>query len=147
MQAAGRWLAAHRSEVHEWGLSGGVRFEPRANGRGLSLSVEPSWGEARSGTARLWEEGTAGRAETAREPSGAALEAEAGYGLPAFGTFAVATPYTRFAQAREGARRYGFGWRLNRTNEPFTLDLEAWRRERGPEPPRHGVTLDLRLHW
>ena len=147
VQAAGRWLAAHRSEVHEWGLSGGVRFEPRANGRGLSLSVEPSWGEARSGTARLWQEGTAGRGETAREPSGAALEAEAGYGLPAFGTFAVATPYTRFAQAREGARRYGLGWRLNRTNAPFALDLEAWRREHDPEPPRHGITLDLRLHW
>ena len=147
VQAAGRWLAAHRSEVHEWGLSGGVRFEPRANGRGLSLSVEPSWGEARSGTARLWQEGTAGRGETARVPSGAALEAEAGYGLPAFGTFAVATPYTRFVQAREGARRYGLGWRLNRTNAPFALDLEAWRREHDPEPPRHGITLDLRLHF
>ena len=69
-------------------------------------------------------------------------------GLPAFGGFGVATPYTRFEQAREGERRYGFGWRLGRRpGEAFELDLEAYRQERDTARPEHGVGLDLRLNW
>ena len=53
----------------------------------------------------------AGRGETAEEGSGVGVEAEVGYGVGAFGGFGVATPYTRFGQARE-ERRYGWagGW-------------------------------------
>ena len=132
---------AYRSGVEEWGLSGGVRLEPRANGRGLSLSVEPGWGEAGSGVSRLWEEGMAGRGETAEEGSGAVVEAEVGYGVGAFGGFGVVTPYTRFGQARE-ERRYGLGWRLSGGSEDgFALDLGVWRRERATERAEHGVGL------
>ena len=147
LEAGGRWLVAHRSELEEWGLSGGLRLSPRANGRGLSLSVEPGWGEAGSGMSRLWEEGLAGRGGLGEEDSGAGVKAEVGYGVGAFGGFGVATPYTRFEQAREG-RRYGFGWRLDRRpGEAFALDLEAWRRERDTERPDHGLNLELRLKW
>ena len=147
LEAGGRWLVAHRSELEEWGLSGGLRLTPRANGRGLSLSVAPGWGEAGSGMSRLWEEGLAGRGGLGEEDSGAGVKAEMGYGVGAFGGFGVATPYTRFEQAREG-RRYGFGWRLDRRpGEAFALDLEAWRRERDTERPDHGLNLDLRLKW
>ena len=147
LDVEGRWLVAHRSELEEWGLSGGLRLAPRANGRGLSLSVAPGWGEAGSGVSRLWEEGLAGRGGLGEEDSGAGVKAEVGYGVGAFGGFGVATPYTRFEQAREG-RRYGFGWRLDRRpGEAFALDLEAWRRERDTERPDHGLNLDLRLKW
>ena len=147
LEAGGRWLVAHRSELEEWGLTGGLRIEPRANGRGLSLSVAPGWGEAGSGVSRLWEEGVAGRGGLGGEDSGAGVKAEVGYGVGAFGGFGVATPYTRFEQAREG-RRYGLGWRLDRRpGEAFVLDLEAWRRERDTERPDHGLNLDLRLKW
>ena len=149
LEVDGRWLLAHRSDLEEWGLSGGLRLEPRANGRGLSLSVRPTWGNAGSGTSRLWEEGmAAGRGETSEERSGAVLEAEVGYGVTAFGGFGVATPYTRFGQARE-EHRYGLGWRLNgRPGDAFELDLGAWRREpRDEDRPEHGLSLDLRLRW
>ncbi len=147
LEVGGRWLVAHRSGMEEWGLSGGLRLDPRANGRGLSLRVAPGWGEAGSGVSRLWEEGVAGRGETAGRRSGAVLQAEAGYGVGAFGGFGVATPYTRFGQSRE-ERRFGVGWRLTRgTAEAFALDLEAYRRERGATRPEHGVGLDLRLSW
>ena len=154
LEAGGRWLVVHRSGLEEWGLTGGLMLEPRANGRGLSLSVAPGWGEAGSGVSRLWEEGMAGRGETAEVGSGAVLEAEVGYGVGAFGGFGVATPYTRFGQARE-ERRYGLGWRLGRgpgagSREPgdgFALDLGVWRRERAMERAEHGVGLDLHLHW
>ena len=147
LEAGGRWLVAHRSGVEEWGLTGGLRLAPRANGRGLSLSVAPGWGEAGSGVSRLWEEGMAGRGETAEAGSGAVVEAEVGYGVGAFGGFGVATPYTRFGQARE-ERRYGLGWRLGRgPGDGFELDLGVWRRERAMERSEHGVGLDLRLRW
>ena len=147
LEAGGRWLVAHRSGVEEWGLTGGLRLAPRSNGRGLSLSVAPGWGEAGSGVSRLWEEGMAGRGETAEAGSGAVVEAEVGYGVGAFGGFGVATPYTRFGQARE-ERRYGLGWRLDRgPGGGFSLDLGVWRRERATERSEHGVGLDPRLHW
>ena len=146
LEVGGRWLVAHRSGLEEWGLSGGVRVEPEADGRGLSLSVAPGWGEAGSGAARLWEEGMAGRGETAEVRSGAVLEAELGYGVGAFGGFWVATPYTRLGLAQE-ERRYGLGWRLSRPGEAFALDLEASRRERATARPEHGVGLELRLRW
>ena len=147
LEVGGRWLVAHRSDLEEWGLSGGVRLEPEAGGRGLSLSVAPGWGEAGGGASRLWEEGMAGRGEGAEARSGAVVEAELGYGVGAFGGFGVATPYTRLGVAQE-ERRYGIGWRLDRwPGEAFALDLEGWRRERDTARPEHGVGLELRLRW
>ena len=153
LEVGGRWLVAHRGDVEEWGVSGGVRLEPRGTGRGLSLSVEPSWGEAGSGTGRLWEEGVAGRGSSGggRAPgveraSGVGVEAELGYGLPAFGD-GVGTPYTRFGQAPEGERRYGLGWRLDLPGEALGLDVEGWRRERDAHRPEHGVAVTLGVRW
>ena len=147
MEVGGRWLVAHRGDLEEWGVSGGVRLEPRGTGRGLSLRVEPSWGEAGSGTGRLWEEGVAGRGSSGGgRASGVGVEAELGYGLPAFGD-GVGTPYTRLGQAPEGERRYGFGWRLDLPGEALALDVEGWRRERDAHRPDHGVSLGLRVSW
>ena len=147
MEVGGRWLVAHRGDVEEWGVSGGVRLEPRGTGRGLSLRVEPSWGEAGSGTGRLWEEGVAGRGSSGGgRTSGVGVEAELGYGLPAFGD-GVGTPYTRLGQAPEGERRYGLGWRLDLPGEALGLDVEGWRRERDAHRPEHGVAVTLGVRW
>ena len=69
-----------------------------------------------------------------------------GYGLPAFGV-GVGTPYTRFGQAPEGERRYGFGWRLDLPGEALALDVEGWRRERDAHRPDHGVAVTLGVRW
>lgn len=43
-------LVAHQdSRYDEWGFSGSVRFDPRAAGHGLSLSLTPSFGAAAQG--------------------------------------------------------------------------------------------------
>ncbi len=149
LEARGRALAAHRSDLDEWGITGGMRLSPRGNGRGLSLSVEPVWGSAGSGTARLWEEGMAGsRSPSGGRSGGTGLDAELGYGVGVFGGFGVGTPYLRYGQAPEGERRYGLGWRLAaRPAGAFDLDLEAWRRERDTDRPGHGLRLELRLSW
>ena len=54
--ARGRWLAVHRDEhFGEWGGNLSIRRIPSEPNRGLSLSVEPSWGEDASGIMALWE--------------------------------------------------------------------------------------------
>ena len=84
-----------------------------------------------------------------RAPSGGGavamgVDAELGWGAGAFRGFGVATPYLRYGQAPEGDRRYGLGWRLARPAAGgFELNLESWRRERGPDRPEQG----LRLPW
>ena len=147
LEARGRALVAHRRDLDDWSVSGALRVDPGAAGRGLSLNVQPSWGTAGSGgAARRWEEGMAGRGAV-HEPSGAGLRSELGYGLPAFGGVGAATPYTRFGLEQE-EQRYGLGWRLDRPADAFALDLEAWRRERGRDRPEHGVTVTLRaMQW
>ena len=107
LEARGRTLAAHRSGLDEWGLSGGLRVAPRPNGRGLSLSVQPTWGASGSARSRLWEEGMAGRGSPSG--GGAGVDAELGWGAGAFRGFGSATPYLRYGQAQEGERRYGLG--------------------------------------
>ena len=146
LEVGGRWLVAHRSELEEWGVSGGVSVEPDATGRGLSLRVHPTWGEAGSGVSRLWEEGVSGGGGGA-SPGGERVEAELGYGMSAFGGFGVATPYTRFGLGGQ-ERRYGLGWRLARPVGAFEVDVEAYLRDRDTEArPEYGLGLELRLLW
>ena len=64
-EVSARALAAPADGVREWGVSGLLRLDPGAQGRGLSLSLSPSWGEAGSGMAQLWEDGLTGPGQTA----------------------------------------------------------------------------------
>ena len=60
VEGAVRGLVAHEQSGYEaWGASGSVRIDPDASGRGLSLRLAPSWGNASSGTERLWSAGDA----------------------------------------------------------------------------------------
>ena len=38
----------------EWGASESVQIDPGESGRGLSLTLTPTWGNAGSGTGQLW---------------------------------------------------------------------------------------------
>ena len=47
LSAGGEGLLVHEEEgFREWGAGGSLRFDPGAPGRGLALSVAPSWGVA-----------------------------------------------------------------------------------------------------
>ena len=56
------------------------------------MSVRPTWGVTVSGVNGLWEHGTFDLLAGGNQPGGR-VEAEIGYGLPAFGTAGVLTPY------------------------------------------------------
>lgn len=132
LEARAWWLAAHRSDRSEWGVSGALRLAPGPGGRGLSLRFAPALGAApRAGN--LWERGATGGGALG---GGARLDAEFGYGLAAFGGLLTPWSALRLAGGGRGARmggRLAFG-------PAFVLGLEAGRHaDRGGEVALRGA--------
>ena len=117
VEGKARGLVAHEdTDYREWGASGSVRIDPGAAGRGLSLTLTPAWGADSGGAERLWSTRDArglGARDDSFEPAGR-LEAEAGYGLGAFGGRGVMTPFAGLALSDAGNRtwRGGVRWTL-----------------------------------
>ena len=136
-----------RREYEEWGASGSVRVAPGSSGRGLSLTVAPSWGAAPSGVNRLWSIRDARRLTPGGdlEPGGR-LEAEIGYGVGAPGGHGVLTPYTGLSLAN-GERTYRIGGRWN-VAPALSMSLEGDRREHAADgSPEHILLLRGSLRW
>ena len=175
VEGAVRGLLAHEDgDYREWGASGSVRIDPGASGRGLSLTLRPTWGNASSGTERLWglRDASGLGASEAFEPE-RRLDAEMGYGLSVLGDRGVATPYAGWSQAGEretlrlGQRlrlgratewrlegelgedartlRAGYGYRLG---SGLTFTTEASRREpANDDAPEHALVLRTTMRW
>ena len=148
VEARGRALVAHRSDVKEWGLSGSVRLSPGPGGRGLSFALSPRWGASESGVGRLWDEGVAGPGSSGGDAARARVETELGYGLGVrWGEAGVLTPYGGFGHEQGEARRYRLGARLE-LGPSLEAGLEAGRREGAADlDSEHDVKLNLRLKW
>ncbi len=154
-------LAVHAERGYEeWGVSGQLRLVPGGAGRGLSMSLTPSWGVDPAGSQRLWalpaSSGLAAQANGAAEPSGR-FDAEVGYGLALFGDRFTGTPNVGFGLS-ETAREYRMGWRLTSAVEGdpgFEVSLDATRREAANDPgsgsgagkAEHGVMLRSTIRW
>ena len=84
-----------------------MRIDPGASGRGLSLTLAPTWGAASSGVDGLWSrQTTAGLAPSGRPPAQAGrLNAQVGYGLWLPSTGGLVTPFTGVSVTD------GDGWR------------------------------------
>ena len=159
-----RGLVAHEERGYEeWGAGLSVDVEPGADGRGLSLSLAPSWGETANGTDRLWSAdgggdlapGGAARLWSADgggelasgEASGASrrLDAEVGYGLGAPGGRGVVTPWVGLELAEERSWRAGARWQLS---PDIVLSLDGMRREPADDDAsRHELTLRAGARW
>ncbi len=144
IEGNGRVLAG-QSDYREWGLGGSLRLDPGAEGRGLSFSLFPTWGEISSGVDRLWDQDVAKLATD----DGAAndnvpqmrLDSELGYGFGAFGGHGLLTPYGGFSLAGEGSQRYRIGSRFE-IGSSLNLSLEGERREPANDAAaEHGVML------
>ena len=148
-QAKARTLIAHEdSDYREWGASGSVRIDPGASGRGLSLTLAPAWGAASGGADRLWSlrDARAFAANDAFDPAGR-LDAEAGYGLGAFGGRGLMTPYAGLALSETGGRawRTGVRWTLG---PGVAFGVEGTRGEpANDDPPEHGLAFRATLRW
>ena len=113
IEGAVRTLVAHEETGYEeWGASGAVRIDPGASGRGLSLTLAPTWGVASSGTERLWgmEDARALAPGGATEP-GRRFEAELGYGVGLARLPGTVTPYAGLSFGEGEARAYRAGAR------------------------------------
>ena len=141
-------LAAHESGGYEeWGASGSLRMAPDPSGRGLSLSMTPSWG-AQGQTDRLWAAVPGSLAGTGKgQAKGGRLDTELGYGLAARG--GTGTPYAGLGLGDAGARDYRIGWRFTSERvQSLSLGVEANRRElAGASDAEHGVTVRGAIRW
>ena len=150
IEGNGRVLAG-QSDYREWGLGGSLRLDPGAEGRGLSFSLFPAWGETASGVDRLWDQDVA---ELASDDGTAndnvpqmRLDGELGYGFGALGGQGLLTPYGGFALADEGSRRYRIGIRFE-IAPAFDLSFEGARREpANDDTAEHGVMLRMQASW
>ena len=146
VEGGARTLVGHSGDYEEWGLSGLVRIDPGATGRGLALSLQPSWGHPTSGVRQLWENGLPGRAASAHRAAGH-LDAQVAYGMGAAPGLGVVTPYAGLGLAREGARSWlaGMRWQLA---PDAGLSLEGTRREPARyHDPEHSLTVRGSLRW
>ncbi len=144
-----RGLLAHEdSEYQEWGASGTIRLAPGAAGQGLALTVAPSWGVTASGVDGLWtRQTTQGLVPAGNQPTpGGRVQADVGYGVPAFGTGLV-TPYAGTMLGDGAVRRYRVGTRVQVPGPGatgLTLDLAGTRQEpTGSQPVNQGVRVQV----
>ena len=149
VEGGARALLAHEDAAYdEWGAWGTVRVDPGATGRGLSLTLAPTWGAAQSGLDGLWARQTmAGVAQQGGpSPPGGQLTAEVGYGVTAFDT-GLLTPYVGTGLAEGADRRYRVGTRLRVTGPGatgLTLNLEGTRQEpAGQQPVNQGLRFQV----
>ena len=139
VEGHGRGLLIHRGTLREWGVGGLVRFAPKAGGRGLSVSLMPTWGESASGVQQLLERG-ATDPHLQHSAPGARLDAEFGYGFGALRDRSVLTPYVGLSLVGEAARGYRLGGRLA-AGQSATVSLEAERRQYLAAARTHALLL------
>ena len=149
VEGKARGLLAHEdTDYREWGASGSVRIDPGAAGRGVALSLSPAWGANLGGAERLWSarDARALAANDAFEPAGR-LEAEAGYGLGAFGGRGLMTPFAGLSLSDAGNRtwRSGVRWMLG---PDVAFGVEGSLREAANDNAgEHGVAFRFTARW
>ena len=111
-----RSLVAHEAQGYEeWGASASLKLVPDASGRGLSISLTPTWGAPQSKSAHLWsaQEASELEGDTRFEPK-TRLEAEMGYGIAARKTHGLITPYLGLThgESEEQVLKAGTRWEI-----------------------------------
>ena len=144
-----RTLVAHDDSAYEeWGASAAIRIDPGSNGRGMSLTITPTWGSAASEAEQLWS------TRTAEDLIGAEsfeaeqrLDAELGYGLSGPYGWGTLTPYGGLTLADGAGRtlRTGVRWKAS---ESATVGLEATREDgAGDDAANHAIMLRAQMRF
>ena len=152
IEGAVRALVAHEeSGYEEWGASGAIRVNPDPSGRGLSLTLAPTWGNAASGMERLWSARNARVfAESEHVEAQGRLEATVGYGMPMFDGRFTGTPELGLGLSESG-RDWRLGWRLGLAGSgrvALGLGVEASRREpANDDTPETRIGFTATMRW
>ena len=105
----------------EWGIGGSVVYMAGQDGKGMMVSVEPSFGVTSSKLAELWSMTGSPLALGSQEGVQPRLTAELAYGLHQGA--ALVTPYTDFSVSH-GGKLYGIGVRYDLA-DAIELDLRG----------------------
>ena len=144
VESRARVLATRRHDYEEWGIGGLARLDPGAAGIGPSFSLMPTLGETAGGVERVWEQVAAADEPADRDSTPYGVNAEFGYGLPAFDGTGVVTPYTDLSLT-DGDREWLAGTRFRMG----ALDVDVLgalaRSASGESDYRVGIALSLPL--
>lgn len=146
IEGAVRTLVAHEeSGYEEWGASGAIRLSPSASGRGLSLTLAPSWGTT-SSAGQLWSTPNAASLTPEHEvEAGQSIDAEVGYGFGLPRAPGVFTPFAALSLADEHrTMRAGTRWALG---DEVSLELEGSRATGSAGEDDTGLMLRGRIHF
>ena len=107
LQVNARGLVAHEdADYEEWGFSAALKYQPRTDERGLSMSLGSAWGATQSGVASMWS-----RADASGIARGGAamdlaqrFQAQFGYGLEGPKGRALWVPFVA-AEAGQGGQQ------------------------------------------
>ncbi len=143
LTAGARTLVAN-SDYDEWGANVSLVYRAMTDGRGLHITLTPTWGTAESGLQRLWKAGTALYEEDEEDPdSSLKLDGEIGYGRHHVG--GLLTPYLGMSVRDEG-RHYRLGGRF-KLRETLTLNTECERLEQDRADTEHGIGVTVEYRW
>ena len=150
----GRVLLAHQaSGFKEWGAGLTASIDPGAAGRGLSLSLAPTLGNASSGVDGLWE--SARSVETRAGDPGATratdpnmtMAAQVGYGLGLLDNRALLTPFSAL-NLSNGSSRWRMGTSLTMSATRTTnLEFEFYNEQEsaGGKVSESSIVFDSRV--
>ena len=147
LRANGHVLLAHQSDLKEWGVGGLIRYDipGSAEGRGLSLRLQPSYG-TESDSGQLWEHQVTELESESDDAPGARLAMGLDWGRAALSGRGLLTPYGNLELSEDGARVYRLGSRLE-IGPAIHIDLGGDRKETADEAPEHGIDLAVRVSW
>ena len=148
IEAQARTLVAHQaSGYEEWGASAAVRLAPSASGRGLSVSIAPTWGRTGSASEWLWSARDMGELEGGGgfEADGR-IEAQMGYGFALPHDRGLLTPYFALTLGSEGGRtmRGGAQWVFG---SDLAVTLDATRTESAGAEAGNDVRVQAALRF
>ena len=146
LRATGHVLLVPAGDLKEWGAGGLIHYAPaQQKGRGLSLRMQPSWGQAESTPGQLWEHRVAELESEDGDAPEARLVTDIGWGLPALSGRGLVTPYSGLELSEDGSPVYRLGSRVG-IDSVFHIDLAGDRTKKGGRP-EHGIDLHLRMQW
>ncbi|MBA4719402.1 MAG: cadherin-like beta sandwich domain-containing protein [Nitrosopumilus sp.] len=121
-------LLTHESNYKEWGVSGLVKYQTNRDGKGLWLSLKPTFGNTRDNVAdRVWQPTSVADQVNGESSNSLQFNTEIGYGLTGFFDRGLLTPYAGLSIAN-GKQSYSIGsrWAIDSS---MNLSLVGKRKE------------------
>ena len=149
-ETGARMLWAGAGDYEESGWNVALALQPREAGRGLSMSLSPTWGAAQHRALEaLWRPDALSVLDDGAAPEGGdGMRTSIGYGLRWPASAALLTPYAEHDSFSSGDRRTSMGVRLEHRPSRLEVDLRG-ELEEGPnrEAGDTGVFLEVGLRF